>query len=234
MTMKYKTILLVDDHGILREGAALLMRRTNEQLEILEAKSPANAREVLKTQRPDLIFLDMRFPEEPEGGLNLLKWLKEGDDYDDIPVIIMSGEPLDRRRIEDDLLANGAAGFISKTEENGASLFKIVLETMERNATFIFGARPTSDPDTLRKRDAKSLGLLPSHLPVLARHVKGYPYKTIARECNLSVQSVKDYVGEMCDRLDVLNSKALIWEIARAGISLDELESAAQKSKGER
>lgn len=219
----YKRILLVDDQGLTREGASLLLRSVNPNLEVTQATSPEEAKEQVMTSTPDLIFLDLRFDDDPTAGRRFLKWIKETEDYDHIPVIVMSGEPLDRTGVEA-LLGEGAAGFMAKTAKTGAGIFQAALLSIEAGAVYIHGARPAGSEDatTPVRRSAESLGLRPSHMRVLARHVKGMPYKRIAQQCNINEQTVKEYVGEMCKLFKQQNSKALIYEIGRAGIALDD------------
>ena len=110
---RYRKILLVDDHGIVREGAALHLRLLDPQAEVFHAKSPEEGREQVEANHPDLVFLDMRFEDDCNAGLRLLEWMKDSSEHDHIPVIVMSGETLDRKAVES-LLEKGAAGFLSK------------------------------------------------------------------------------------------------------------------------
>lgn len=98
--VRYKKVLLVDDHGLIREGAALYLRALDPDIEVLHAKSPDVGREQVEANAPDLVFLDMGFDDDAAAGLSLLRWMKESRDHDHIPVIVMSGESLDRKGIE--------------------------------------------------------------------------------------------------------------------------------------
>ncbi|WP_280152693.1 response regulator transcription factor [Piscinibacter sp. XHJ-5] len=222
---RYRRILLVDDHGIVREGAALHLRLLDPEAEVLHARSPEEGRDQVEAHHPDLVFLDMRFEDDSDAGLRLLEWMKASQDHDHIPVIVMSGESLDRKAVEA-LLEKGAAGFLSKGRADSAEIFKLAMMSMEAGAVFIHGARPASGGrEALRPpapRSASSLGLKPSHLRVLVRHVRGMPYKRIARELDIAEPTVKEYVSDMCRIFKVENSKALIYEIARAGVALDD------------
>jgi DNA-binding NarL/FixJ family response regulator len=207
----------------------LHLRALDPEIEVFHAKTIAEGRAQIETHRPDLVFLDLRFEDEPMAGLELLKWIKSSPDYDHIPVIVMSGELLDRKAVED-LLGENAAGFLSKGKADSAGIFKIAMMNMEEGAVFIHGARAgairTPEPSQAERqvapRTAASLGLRESHQKVLMLHVRGMPYKRIARECNLAEVTVKEYVSDMCKMFKVENAKALIYEIARAGVVLRE------------
>ncbi|EHR72025.1 response regulator containing a CheY-like receiver domain and an HTH DNA-binding domain [Burkholderiales bacterium JOSHI_001] len=226
---RYKKILLVDDHGLVREGAALHLRALDPEIEVYHARTVEEGKAQLAAHRPDLVFLDLRFDGDPLEGLQLLKWIKSSPEHDATPVIVMSGEPLDRKAIED-LLGDNAAGFLSKGKADSAEIFRVAMMSMEAGAVFIHGARAgagrataqAADAPPPAPRSAASLGLNESHRRVLMLHVRGTPYKRIARECNLAEVTVKEYISDMCRLFKVENAKALIYEIARAGVVLRE------------
>lgn len=219
----YKNILLVDDHGITRAGAELHLRAIDPEITVHHAKNPEEAKHILSTRSIDLMFLDILFDGLPVG-LDFLKQLKEGDLHDHIPVIIMSGETVDRKGI-DNLLDMKAAGYLSKTSTEDADIFKIAMINIAAGAVFIHGARQGQSGAAMEVRTATSLGLTPSRQRVLVRLVKGTPYKTIAKQLKISEQTVKDHVSDILKHFGVPNGKVLIYEIARAGIALED-ESA--------
>lgn len=231
----YRKILLVDDHGIVREGAALHLRSLDPQVQVLHARTPAEGLEQVKAHDPDLVFLDMNFDGDALAGLQMLKAMKSGSEHDHIPVIVMSGESLDRKAVED-LLGQGAAGFLSKGRADSAEIFKLAMMSMEAGAVFIHGARPVSAASEAARtlpRSYADMGLKPSYQRVLVRHVKGMPYKRIARELKLAEPTVKEYVSDMCRLFKVENAKALIYEIARAGVALEDASASSGEGADE-
>ncbi len=80
-----KTILIVDDE----ENIRILYKEelTDEGYNVILASNGYEALEVLNTQKPDAIILDIKMP--GMDGVNLLKLIKERKE-DDIPVIICS------------------------------------------------------------------------------------------------------------------------------------------------
>lgn len=221
---RYGRILLVDDHGITREGAALHLRALDPAIEVQHARDPAEARRRLQEATPDLVFLDLRFDDSPEDGEQFLRWLKAEPLYEHIPVLVMSGEALDRPAVEA-LLGQHAAGYLAKGKADSAEVFRLALQNLEAGAVFIHGARRNAVGGIgapAVRRDAASLGLKPSLQRVLVRHARGMPYKRIARELGITEATVKEYIGEICRIFKVENAKALIYEIARAGVALEE------------
>ncbi|MBN9658557.1 MAG: response regulator transcription factor [Acidobacteria bacterium] len=57
------TALLVDDEPLAREGLRMLLAEDPEIAEVLEAKNGREAVEILRSAKPDLVFLDVQMPE---------------------------------------------------------------------------------------------------------------------------------------------------------------------------
>ncbi|MCH8069483.1 MAG: response regulator [Candidatus Marinimicrobia bacterium] len=79
------TILIVDDEPDLREILRLQLEKKGYQ--ILEAGNGSATRKIVKTERPDLVLLDLRLPDEE--GISILSWLRA--EYSAIETIIISG-----------------------------------------------------------------------------------------------------------------------------------------------
>ncbi|MDX1763952.1 MAG: response regulator [bacterium] len=80
-----KTVLIVDDEENIR--TLYKEELSDEGYEVILASNGYEALEVLNTQKPDAIILDIKMP--GMDGVNLLKLIKERN-KDDIPVIICS------------------------------------------------------------------------------------------------------------------------------------------------
>jgi DNA-binding response OmpR family regulator len=80
------TILLVDDDPAMRRLPSVLLKR--EGFEILEASSGTEALEILKTETPDLILLDIMMPDMD--GFEVCEAIRENPRTADVPVIMLS------------------------------------------------------------------------------------------------------------------------------------------------
>ena len=79
------TILIVDDRPERREIVRLQLEKKGYQ--ILEAGNGSATRKIVETERPDLVLLDLRLPDEE--GISILSWLRS--EYSAIETIIISG-----------------------------------------------------------------------------------------------------------------------------------------------
>lgn len=87
MNMRDKNILIIDDEEpILRMYSASL-----SEYNILTASNGEEGLAVAKSEKPDLIYLDIIMPKI--NGLDVLKKLKDDDQTKEIPVILLTNLP---------------------------------------------------------------------------------------------------------------------------------------------
>ena len=106
--MAGERILLVEDNAVNRRLASFLLRSQGYQ--VLEAATAQEAFEIIKTDRPDLIVMDIQLP--GMDGLEATKKLKEDPATRDIPVVAVTSYAMKGDR--EKALAAGCAGYITK------------------------------------------------------------------------------------------------------------------------
>ena len=106
--MAKKNILLVEDNEVNRRLAGFLLR--SHGYDVREAASASAAFEMLETDRPDLIVMDIQLP--GMDGLEITKKLKEQPATADIPVIAVTSYAMKGDR--EKALAAGCAGYVTK------------------------------------------------------------------------------------------------------------------------
>jgi DNA-binding response OmpR family regulator len=85
-TNKERTILIVEDEGLLRE--LLVEKMTIEGFRALSASDGEKGLAIALEEQPDLVILDLLMP--GMGGMEVLQHLREDDRGRDMPVIILS------------------------------------------------------------------------------------------------------------------------------------------------
>ena len=112
-----KRVLIADDDNILLK--ALSMKLRNNGYEVITTLSAVNTVSLARSMRPDLILLDINFPDDKvqaDGGtcdgLVIMDWLRRLEETKTTPVIIMTGE--DPKRYRSQSLAAGAVAFFHK------------------------------------------------------------------------------------------------------------------------
>jgi CheY-like chemotaxis protein len=82
----YKTILTIENDNSNRQ---LLNHILKKEYEVLSTTKPSEAKTKLETNSIDLIIMDVAFPKE--NGFMFTKALKNNQQYQDIPIIIVTG-----------------------------------------------------------------------------------------------------------------------------------------------
>jgi CheY-like chemotaxis protein len=105
-----KKILVVDDEVEVRELIKAGLDKT--EYATLVAASGADALGICKTDKPDLILLDIAMP--VMDGYQVCEQLKQDPQTKDIPVLFLTGKDLDPRGIIERYQSLGACGYIPK------------------------------------------------------------------------------------------------------------------------
>jgi CheY-like chemotaxis protein len=81
-----RTILVVEDYDDVRQVLKFLLE--SENFRVLEAPSGADALEVLKTERPDVILMDLALP--GFDGLEAIRRIRTLDGFQNTPIIVLT------------------------------------------------------------------------------------------------------------------------------------------------
>lgn len=106
--MDGKTVLVVDDNLV---NLKILSKILSEDYHVIEAKNGKEALDkIISLGCIDVIILDLIMP--VMNGFELLKFLKESKDYNNIPIIITTGSGEEENEIK--ALEYGAWDFVAK------------------------------------------------------------------------------------------------------------------------
>lgn len=179
------SVLLVDDHAIVRDGLKRLLADSGLG-EVLEAATGREAMELVRRQRPNLIILDLNLP--GLGGLELLRRLLQLG-AGRILVLSMHAEPLYAKRA----LEAGAAGYLTKNVSPDELLTAVrrvaaggrYVEAEVAQAMAVHGADGGQSFDNLSPRELEIMRLLAKgeSLAEISDAV-GVSYKTVANACS--------------------------------------------------
>src|ERR1700729_3008425 len=108
--VKKKTVFIVDDHPLLRQGLALLVNREGDLAVCGEAEEAQTAMKEIAAKKPDILIADISL--NGPDGLDLLKNLRT--QYPSLPVLILSMH--DESIYAERALRARANGYIMKQE----------------------------------------------------------------------------------------------------------------------
>jgi DNA-binding NarL/FixJ family response regulator len=213
-------VLLIDDHPLILQALQSVIQSLGNDTTVVGASSARAARETLKAEGDfDLVLLDLHLGDAD--GFEVLAEFRRT--YPALPVVVVSAS--DRHSDVIKAIDLGAMGFVPKRASND-SLFEALNMVMSGGIyipPMTLGSEPGSKPegDTVpsvlrvvgeHAQDSSlpgatsplaEIGLTPRQTDVLALLLKGLPNKLIARELNLSVETVKDHVAAVLRALNV-------------------------------
>ncbi|NPU68732.1 response regulator transcription factor [Bradyrhizobium sp. 83012] len=180
------SILLVDDHPVVRQGYRRVLESQDGFRVIAEADSAAAAYAAFKAHAPDVVVLDISM--KGASGLEAIRNIRARDNRACILVFSMHGEaPLVKAAF-----AAGASGFVTKSSEPSALVRAIRM--------VIRGERALSD-DVAHVLAAESLDpqrtvldrLGEREIEILRQLASGLTTEQIAANLHLSIKTVQNY-----------------------------------------
>ncbi|GCL64253.1 LuxR C-terminal-related transcriptional regulator [Pseudaquabacterium pictum] len=206
--------MLVDDHGLFRDGLALLVAHHFPQLQLLEAGSLAEARQ-LAQQHPDLqlAFLDLHLPDStPAQTLATFR-----QHVPQAAVIVVSADASPATVLQ--AIDAGAAGFIPKTARS--QVMRVALQRVLDGGVYL------PQPLVELPEQPQATGLTPRQEQVLALLVQGRSNKLIGRQLVISDSTVKTHLEAIFRRLGVRTRTQAVVAVAGLGWRLPVLPSPA-------
>src|SRR5215208_4687616 len=107
-SVKSISVLIVDDHLLLRTGVRLILEKTSDIYVVGEAGNGAEAGKLLDELRPNIILLDLKMPDFSPSTFE--KWAREN--YPEIITLVLTAH--DRDAYLAHMMDAGVAGFLGK------------------------------------------------------------------------------------------------------------------------
>jgi DNA-binding NarL/FixJ family response regulator len=225
------SLLLADDHGLVRHGLQLLLAEVLPHLRVQLAGSLAETVHLLQTAgRFDLVLLDLTLSDVH--GLAGLRRLRE--DFPYVPVVILSAQ--DDRDTVLAALDAGAMGFISKAASPGElkdALNHVLVEHrihLPQSVSGGMAAVPSLGADGAGGRELSelvALGLTERQIEVLGYVVQGLRNKEIARLLDRSEVVVKKHVTATLQALGAPNRTKLLVLLSQRGYRVPSMRAGA-------
>lgn len=190
-------VLLVDDHPIVRTGIRNLLERAAEINVVGEASDGYEALELVEKLMPDVVLLDMEMP--GMNGKEVAVRLKQASS----PVKILVLSAHDDRQYIQELLANGASGYLTK-EEVPEAIIEAVRGVARGEQGWVsrkIAAKMTAWMN--EDSPAKVKGLTPREVQVLKKVVAGKTNQEIGLELGISEKTVEKHLEGVFSKLGV-------------------------------
>ena len=122
----HNKIVFVEDEPALQKSLGSFLRQ--EGYDVSSALDGETGLKLAKTQKPDLILLDVILPKMD--GFEVLKELKADKNTKDIPVIVLTN--LERMKDVEQALVTGATSYLIKTDYNLRELVQKVKQAIKQ------------------------------------------------------------------------------------------------------
>ncbi|MCG8402166.1 MAG: response regulator transcription factor [Firmicutes bacterium] len=208
---KLISVLIVDDHALVREGIRKILS-LEPKFDILpEAGGGNQAVDLCRKLKPDIVLLDINLPDIT--GIEVCKIIKE--ECPETAVVALTIHDQEEYIIE--MIRNGIAAYLLK-DVSPDQLISTILQVAE-GKSFI----SPSLTDKIFKQinrlsakpsDNKPLGLTDREMEVLCLVANGDSNRTIANKLFISEKTVKNHLTNIFQKLNVADrTQAALWAI---------------------
>ncbi len=214
--MSKTTLLLVDDHVVMRKGLLLLLESTPEFQVAGEASNGEDAVELALQLEPDLIVMDLSLP--GIDGITAIKAIKAKRPQQKILALTMHDQAIYLEKA----LTAGANGFVLKRAADVELI--TALRAVIRGEFYIdpglqsylvkkaaFGGEKVQrrEQEYKSKDDARE-DLTPREIEILRLVAMGYSNKEIAEKLSISVKTVENHKTRIKERLKAQTRSDLV------------------------
>lgn len=205
--MQSKHVLIIDDHALFRTGMKLILTQVAQVASVTEANSIKEAFS-LTDKSFDIILLDIQMP--GLNGIDGIKPLKEKFGSTPITILSASTEANDANNAK----SLGASGFMNKASAADDMIMRI--GKILKGETCFGDYDCSTDEYITENAGAK---LTTRQIEVLIHLCEGKPNKLIARQLNMSENTVRVHVSAILNTLGATNRTEAILIAQREGIT---------------
>jgi DNA-binding NarL/FixJ family response regulator len=195
-----RSVLLVDDHPIVRQGLSRVLAAEFPDLRIAEAVDGASAFERLRSASFHLVLLDLTLP--GDSGLVLLRRIRR--EFPMLPVLVVSMHPADQ--FAQRTLQAGAAGYVTK----GADPRDLVHAVRVALGGGRYVPAEVEEAARLVADPPKHEALSDREYQVLRMIGGGRTVSEISRELGVSVKTISTYRSRILEKLELRTSAEII------------------------
>lgn len=215
---QHKSVLIVDDHPLFREGLKYIIGR-NERFKVVgEAENAAGALREAKKLNPDIVLVDISLPDK--SGIQLTYELKKQQPQVMIMIVSMHSKI--------DYIAEafqaGAKGYVAK--ESAAERLVQGLEAIVKGEFFLDSSVSLQVVENLMKfpvkeariTDAEYGALTPREQEIMRMLAEGVGPREIADKLCISPKTVENHRANIMKKLDLHSTMELVRYAAKLGL----------------
>jgi DNA-binding NarL/FixJ family response regulator len=215
-TVKRITVLLADDHTVVREGLRTLLEAEGDIEVVGEAATGREAVELARKLHPTVVVMDIAMP--LLNGLEATRQIRKV--LPETRILILSAHSDDA--YVDQVMQLGASGYLIK--QTSARVLSQAVREVQKGNTFFSPTIARSAQDHGRSRDhgrfmkKQGVQLSSREVEVLQLIAEGKANKQVAAELGISVKTVEKHRQRLMQKLNIHDTAGLTRYAIAAGI----------------
>jgi DNA-binding NarL/FixJ family response regulator len=202
------TVVLVDDHDLIRQGLSRAFERQSDFTVAGEAGSVAEAAAITAAVKPDVVVTDVRLPDGT--GLDLVRKLREANP--ELGLVVLTMYAGDEQLFA--ALEAGASAFVAK-DAPADDVVAAARHSLVAPRSFA----AANLADAMRRRmEPRGPQLSPRELEVLGLLAEGLGVAAIARKLYVSESTAKTHISKIYEKLGAANRAQAIMKAVRTGL----------------
>ncbi|HXO63854.1 MAG TPA: response regulator transcription factor [Steroidobacteraceae bacterium] len=206
------TVLIADDHAMLRTGLRHYLEQDTSITNIGEAATGADTLQQLRDGRWDLVILDINMPDR--SGIDVLRHIRSG--HPETRVLVMSG--FSEKQYAINVLRAGASGYLAK--DQAPEEFMRAVHAVLAGRRFVSARLSEMLITALDEPGDKPLhaALSEREFQILCKLAVGRSVSEIAHELFISVKTVSTYRARVLEKMHLDTNADLTAYALRNGL----------------
>jgi DNA-binding NarL/FixJ family response regulator len=203
--MEKITLLIADDHTLIRETWSLILKNDDRFTVIAEAGSGEEAIELARELRPNVVLMDINLP--GINGMEATQQIRKFSPGSRVLAISLHTQPSYARQ----MIKKGAMGYVTKNSSR-AEMFKAILE-VHSGKKYICDEIKNNLSEQIINGDEQPNGintLTQREIEVITCVKNGNSSKEIAKTLQIAVKTVEVHRYNILKKLHLKNSSALV------------------------
>jgi two-component system invasion response regulator UvrY len=203
--MEKITILIADDHTLVRETWSFILNSDRRFKVIAECGSGEEAVELAKNLHPDIVIMDINLP--GINGIEATEQIRKVAPGSKVLGVSLHTQPTYARK----MMQKGAMGYVTKNSSR-EEMFKAIIEVYNGKKYVCEEIKNILSEQVISGEDQQSglNALSQREIEVISFIKKGYSSKEISDALNISVKTVEVHRYNILKKLNLKNAAALV------------------------
>ncbi|HUC83324.1 MAG TPA: response regulator transcription factor [Flavisolibacter sp.] len=214
--MEKITILIADDHTLVRETWSFILN-TDERFKVIaESGSGEEAVELAKQLRPHIVIMDINLP--GMNGIEATQLIRKFSPASKILGVSLHTQPTYARK----MIQKGAMGYVTKNSSR-EEMFKAIIEVHNGRRYICDEIKNILSEQVINGEDNQTglNALSQREIEIIHFIKKGFSSKEIAENLDISVKTVEVHRYNVLKKLNLKNSAALVNYINNSQLELE-------------